>query len=81
MGTYSHSNHNIGPLTLTNNKTNADHALYESSACRVLMTEHFDDICNDVLSQRISRSPHIQHTLLAILPRLAAFNKEKFIKT
>uniref|UniRef100_A0A1B6E046 Serine/threonine-protein kinase TOR n=1 Tax=Clastoptera arizonana TaxID=38151 RepID=A0A1B6E046_9HEMI len=79
LGAYSYSSYKIGSLPLPNNKTNADHALYESAACRSLITEHFDDICNEVLSQRISRSPHIQHTLFAILPRLAAFNKEKFV--
>jgi FKBP12-rapamycin complex-associated protein len=44
------------------------------------MTERFDDVCKDVLTQRNSRSAHVHHTLLAILPRLAAFNKEKFVK-
>ncbi|XP_075220340.1 serine/threonine-protein kinase Tor [Lycorma delicatula] len=67
-------------LGIGNNKPTTDHALYESSACRALVTEQFDNICKDVLSQRISRNPHIQHTLLTILPRLAAFNKEIFVK-
>jgi FKBP12-rapamycin complex-associated protein len=55
-------------------------SLYESAACRQLMTERFDEVCKDVLNQRNSRSSHVHHTLLAILPRLAAFNKEKFVK-
>lgn len=52
--------------------------IYESAACRQLIMERFDDICSDVLAQRIVRNTHLQHTLLTILPRLAAFNREKF---
>ncbi len=54
--------------------------LHESSVCRSLLMEHFDEVCNGILTQRISRNPHIQQILPKILPRLAAFNKEKFIK-
>ncbi|KMQ92782.1 serine threonine-protein kinase mtor [Lasius niger] len=43
---------------------------------------------NDILSLmprlkttiKIFRNPHIQHALMMLLPRLAAFNKEKFIR-
>lgn len=54
--------------------------LCESSACRALVTERMDGICRDALAQRLSRSPHTQTALLALLPRLAAFNREKFVK-
>lgn len=54
--------------------------LCESSACRALVAEHMDTICRDALAQRLSRSPHTQTALLALLPRLAAFNPEKFVK-
>ncbi|KAK7869671.1 hypothetical protein R5R35_010033 [Gryllus longicercus] len=54
--------------------------LYESAACRQLMMDHFDSLCTDVLAQRISRHAHLQHALLTILPRIAAFNREKFVK-
>lgn len=53
--------------------------LCESSACRQLVTEKFDEICRESLAQRLSRSPHVQQALLALLPRLAAFNKDKFV--
>ena len=53
---------------------------HESSACKALLTEHFDEICCKILAQRISRSPYIQQILPKLLPRLAAFNKEKFMK-
>ncbi|XP_054269929.1 serine/threonine-protein kinase mTOR-like [Macrosteles quadrilineatus] len=77
----SASHTNISSIMLANNKSNPEHMLFESSVCRSLMIEHFDDICKETLAQRISRTSHILQTLLAILPRLAAFNKEKFVKT
>lgn len=52
---------------------------HESSACRALLMERFDDVCSNILAQRISRNPYIQQTLLKLLPRLAAFNKERFM--
>ncbi|XP_065216693.1 serine/threonine-protein kinase mTOR isoform X2 [Planococcus citri] len=54
--------------------------LHESSVCRALLSEHFDEVCSNILSQRISRNIYIQQILPKILPRLAAFNREKFIK-
>nr|WBK62802.1 target of rapamycin [Sogatella furcifera] len=57
-----------------------EQSFYESSACRTLVVENLSKICYSVLNQRSSRSPHIQHTLLTILPRLAAFNREKFVQ-
>lgn len=54
--------------------------LHESSVCRALLTEHFDEVCSNILSQRISRNVYIQQILPKILPRLAAFHREKFIK-
>lgn len=65
------------------NSFNSQQTLYpahESAVCRCLMQEKLDDIYNDVMNQRISRNPHIQHALMMLLPRLAAFNKEKFTK-
>ncbi|XP_066601544.1 serine/threonine-protein kinase mTOR [Prorops nasuta] len=61
--------------------SDSQHSLYpihESAVCRCLMQERLDDIYNDVMSQRMSRNPHIQHALMMLLPRLAAFNKDKF---
>ncbi|KAI8439629.1 hypothetical protein MSG28_013348 [Choristoneura fumiferana] len=40
-------------------------SIYESAVCRTLLTEKFEKIC---------------HVLLIIIPRLAAFNKEYFLK-
>ncbi|CAG5108662.1 Similar to Mtor: Serine/threonine-protein kinase mTOR (Rattus norvegicus), partial [Cotesia congregata] len=56
------------------------HLLHESAACRQLMQERLDDFYNDVMNQRHSKNPHIQHSLMTCLPRLVAFNTEKFNK-
>ncbi|XP_017768823.1 PREDICTED: target of rapamycin [Nicrophorus vespilloides] len=52
----------------------------ESAECRQLISENYDYICLDVLTQRTSRYTYTQQVLIAILPRLAAFNKEMFIE-
>lgn len=51
----------------------------ESSLCRQLISEKFDYICLDVLGFRTMKYGHIQQGLLNILPRLAAYNKERFV--
>ncbi|KAL1122375.1 hypothetical protein AAG570_003780 [Ranatra chinensis] len=71
----------MSPLELVVKPLATAEPLYESSACRALVTEYYDHICSLVLEQRVSRSPHIHSALLTILPRLAAFNREKFVKT
>ncbi|XP_015906953.1 serine/threonine-protein kinase mTOR [Parasteatoda tepidariorum] len=55
--------------------------VYESNACKQLIAEHFDTICQQVLRYRNSKSIYIQQTLLNIIPRLAAFSTEKFAKS
>ncbi|KAK3923760.1 Serine/threonine-protein kinase mTOR [Frankliniella fusca] len=55
--------------------------IYESAACRQLIMERFDDICHYfVQAQHFARNSYLQHSLLTILPRLAAFNREKFTR-
>ncbi|OXU22583.1 hypothetical protein TSAR_001785 [Trichomalopsis sarcophagae] len=56
------------------------HPVHESSACRSLMLEKLDEINADVMNQRHCRNSHIQNALMTLLPRLAAFNKEKFVQ-
>lgn len=53
--------------------------IHESAVCKSLMTEKLDSIVNEVISQRHVRNTHIQNALMTLLPRLAAFNKEKFV--
>ncbi|XP_066259712.1 serine/threonine-protein kinase mTor [Euwallacea similis] len=54
--------------------------IIESSVCRQLVAEKFEYICIDVLAQKSLKVNFVQQTLLTILPRLAAFNKEKFVE-
>lgn len=54
--------------------------IIESSICHQLVAEKFEYICIDVLQQKFSRSSYVQRTLLNILPRLAAFNKDYFVE-
>ena len=54
--------------------------VHESAACRVLIKENLEKISQAVLSHRNSRNPYIQHALLALLPRLAAFDCAHFVK-
>lgn len=65
------------PLNLVMNQLNT--YVIESSACRQLVIDKYDYICLDVLNMKSTRSAHIQQSLLMILPRLAAFKKERFI--
>lgn len=52
----------------------------ESSVCRQLIHENYDSVCLDVLMHRHSRYIYVQQTLLLILPRLAAFDRNLFVK-
>lgn len=68
------------PLQYHNINIDSAHTIiYESSVCRQLIIEKYDNICSDVMTQRNSRSAHIQQALLVILPRLAAFNRVRFL--
>ncbi|XP_054720357.1 serine/threonine-protein kinase mTOR-like [Uloborus diversus] len=55
--------------------------VFESSTCKSLMIEHFDTICVQVLRFRTSKNVHIQQILLSIIPRLAAFQTKRFVKS
>lgn len=52
----------------------------ESAVCRQMILENYLEICAKVMEQKQSRSVHVQYTLLQLLPRLAAFNKEVFVR-
>ncbi|KAJ2945766.1 hypothetical protein O0L34_g608 [Tuta absoluta] len=55
-------------------------SIFESEVCRKLLTEKFETICQDVMAQRLLKTQGVPQILLIIIPRLAAFNKELFIK-
>uniref|UniRef100_A0A2A4JTT6 Serine/threonine-protein kinase TOR n=1 Tax=Heliothis virescens TaxID=7102 RepID=A0A2A4JTT6_HELVI len=53
--------------------------IYESEVCRKLLTEKFERLCRDVMSQRMLKTQGVPQILLVIIPRLAAFNKNYFL--
>jgi serine/threonine-protein kinase mTOR len=55
-------------------------SILESSLFHALVREHFDEICTKAMEQRMSRSSNVQQMLLFILPRLAAFNRDVFVR-
>ncbi|CAD7080067.1 unnamed protein product [Hermetia illucens] len=52
----------------------------ESANSRQILTDHYEEICEKVMDQRNSRSFYVQQALLNILPRVAAFNREAFVR-
>ena len=48
-----------------------------------MLTEHYDKLSQIVLdiahSKDLSRNPHIQKALLRVLPKLASFQRERFV--
>lgn len=55
-------------------------SINESATCRQIIIDNFDEICAKVLEQRHLKTSYVQQSLLNILPRLAAFNREEFVK-
>lgn len=51
---------------------------YESSDCKDLLQENYDQVCSTVLSLKSTRSLLVNSALVKLLPRLAAFNKSNF---
>ena len=55
----------------------------ESAHLKVLLFEHYDEICEDVLKIAhhpvLTKNRHIESALLDLLPKLAAFQREIFV--
>lgn len=51
----------------------------ESAYAHDILKENFIPTCENLLEQRTSKSPYVQQSLLQIMPRLAAFNREVFV--
>lgn len=65
----------------TDSKFSRQHlSINESATCRQIITDNYDEICSKVLEQRYLKTSYVQQSLLNILPRLAAFNREEFVK-
>lgn len=52
----------------------------ESTVCRQIIIENYDDICQRIMEQRLVKSSNVQQSLFSILPRLVAFNREVFVR-
>lgn len=51
----------------------------ESAYAHDILKEYYINTCDNLLEQRSSKSPYVQQSLLQIMPRLAAFNREVFV--
>lgn len=54
--------------------------LQESSVCRSILVESYTEICSRIMEQRTSKSPNVQQSVFLILPRLAALNRQEFVR-
>ncbi|KAJ0174518.1 hypothetical protein K1T71_009626 [Dendrolimus kikuchii] len=54
--------------------------IYESEVCKRLLCEHYERICQDVMAQRLLKTQGVPQILFIMIPRLAAFNKDFFLK-
>eukprot|EP00117_Sycon_ciliatum_P040328 scpid3818/ scgid5118/ Serine/threonine-protein kinase mTOR; FK506-binding protein 12-rapamycin complex-associated protein 1; FKBP12-rapamycin complex-associated protein; Mammalian target of rapamycin; Mechanistic target of rapamycin; Rapamycin target protein 1 len=52
----------------------------QSKVCRDFMKENFDEVCYIVMKFRSSKSVLVQQTIHQLLPRLAAFDRTRFVK-
>ncbi|GAB6019044.1 hypothetical protein CHUAL_000671 [Chamberlinius hualienensis] len=68
---------NVNPFSFS---SSAKLQLYESSTCRVLLLENYDQICEQVMKHRSSRNMYVQQMLLSVLPRMAALSNQVFVK-
>lgn len=84
--TSSHTSHFLSPSSYpydydTDSKFSRQHlSINESATCRQIIIDNYDEICTKVLEQRHLKTSYVQQSLLNILPRLAAFNRDEFVK-
>ncbi|XP_033096355.1 serine/threonine-protein kinase mTOR-like [Anneissia japonica] len=71
--------YSLKPLSVIHPNSAQKPRFVQSRYCRELMEEKFDSVCNQVLKYRSSRTSQIQQTLLTVLPRLAAFQPQRFV--
>lgn len=65
----------------TDSKFSRHHlSINESPTCRQIIMDYYHEICERVLEQKSTKSTYVQQSLLNILPRLAAFNREEFVR-
>lgn len=76
---FGHSSHQSSYLYDLDNSLKFCSNVQESSACRQIITENYDEICQRIMEQRTVKSSYVQQSLFSILPRLVAFNRDLFI--
>lgn len=54
--------------------------IQESESCRQILVSHYKEICEAVMEQRSSKSIYVQQAIALLLPRLAALQRETFVK-
>lgn len=54
--------------------------IHESESCRQILLTHYREFGKVVMENRTSRSVYVQQAIALLLPRLAALNKQIFVK-
>lgn len=54
--------------------------LQDSPTCRQLLNDKFTYTCDTIMRQRLSKNSYIIHTLLILIPRMAAFKRAYFVE-
>lgn len=54
--------------------------IHESDSCRQILVAHYKEICDVVMENRSSKSVYVQQAIALLLPRLAAFKRDVFVK-
>ncbi|KAI1309348.1 Serine/threonine-protein kinase mTOR [Halotydeus destructor] len=70
-----HKKLGIAPGMSSSSKRKAN---VESPSCKQIVADHFSSICELVMKQKGSKNLYIQHVLMIIIPRLAAFDPNVF---
>ena len=70
-------NKNFGLLS-SSSLYNRKIALCESSICKILIKSKFDELCNVTLTNYNFKNSYVQFVYFLLLPRLAAFDVDKF---
>lgn len=75
---FGHTTAQTSYLYDTDGGSKASPNIQESTVCRQIIIENYEDICQKIIEQRVIKSAYVQQSLFSILPRLVAFNRESF---
>lgn len=54
--------------------------IHESESCRQILVAHYKEICDVVMEHRSSKSVYVQQAIALLIPRLAAFKRDGFVR-